>query len=650
MLFYGIFDVGASYPEKKNMKYCVFLLLLLSGLSAKGKDLELKTTIEGVTVFRNGAQVTRTGTLSIPVGEHLIKVKNVSPLLLKESIQVNGEGTFTLLSVNYQQDYTEQTPAADIRALEAREQEVRRKLEEIQVKLEVLRSEEEIISTLKKLILDQPNAVDQVIKAQETARVRLTQIKTEQLRLGREQKQLQQEEQRVSQELSAKKLPKAIFENAIVIKVAAKQESRASFTVNYLVQNARWYATYDIRVNDISQPLSLRYKANISQQTGEDWNKVKLTLSSGDPSVSSEKPQLQAWWLRLNEAYAAPRKAGSNFDRYSGNQYLKLQGRVTDEYGDPLAFANVMVVGSTIGAATDMEGFYMLTLPPNAKQVQVSYIGYKTTTLNISGEKLNVILPEEEVRLEEVVITKEASAKHSVSTASVERAPVRGARGRNKTSAASVSVPVVTPVENIIQTEFSIEQPYTIPSDTRHYTVEIQELELPATYQYYCAPRIDKEVFLTARLTQWDQYNLLEGQAQVFFEGTYVGQTLIDVKYLSDTLEIALGRDKHIQVERQKIRDYQKKQWVGSDRFVAREWEIKVRNGKKQKISLLLEDQFPLTADSRIEVKQEERSGGKLEEKTGIVSWHITLEPSQTETRKLRYTVKHPKGYWVGLD
>src|SRR5690554_3651924 len=118
--------------------------------------------------------------------------------------------------------------------------------------------------------------------------------------------------------------------------------------------------------------------------------------------------------------------------------------------------------------------------------------------------------------------------------------------------------------------------------------------DLPAFYQYYCVPKIDKDAFLIANIVDWEKYNLLEGEANVFFEDTYVGKTLMDVRYASDTLEISLGRDKKVSVNREKIKDYTAKQFIGNKKEETRAWKTTVKNNKNQAINMIILDQVPV--------------------------------------------------------
>ncbi|MGC9344001.1 MAG: DUF4139 domain-containing protein, partial [Bacteroidales bacterium] len=167
--------------------------------------------------------------------------------------------------------------------------------------------------------------------------------------------------------------------------------------------------------------------------------------------------------------------------------------------------------------------------------------------------------------------------------------------------------------------------------------------ELPAIYQYYSVPKIDKDAFLIANIVDWEQYNLLEGEANIFFEDTYVGKTLLDVRFASDTLEISLGRDKMISVEREKIKDFSSKQFIGTKKEETRAWKTTIRNNKNQAINMILLDQVPVSTLEEIEVTVDEKSGGKLDEETGVIKWEFSLEPGKSKEFNLRYSVKYQK-------
>ena len=188
----------------------------------------------------------------------------------------------------------------------------------------------------------------------------------------------------------------------IEVKVDLPQAGRVDFNLTYYVKNAGWFPTYDVRAVAINQPMQLSYKANVFQNTKEDWHKVPVTLSSANPNRSTIAPELQTYWLDYGKH--APRYDSEMTD--SG-----VSGVVTDEKGDPIAGALVQVKGTSLGTVTDFNGRYSITLPRDAKSLQFSFIGYISQTHNVHGPSLNVSLKEDVASLQEVVATGSHSKK-----------------------------------------------------------------------------------------------------------------------------------------------------------------------------------------------------------------------------------------------
>jgi len=676
----------------------ITILFILIAIKISAKEIDLKTSITEVTVFQSGAQVNRTGSVIIPAGESEIIISDATSLLKKESIQVNGDGDFIIMSVNYQPKLSDvDNEKSKWAGLETKQKSLMKQMEDLSVKIQVLKSEEESIMNLTNISTTTKGVtVEQIVKAQEMVRLKLAQIKTAKLKISRQILDLFEEHKTVSQHLVALKSPKQSIEYQIVVKVSAKKEVKGNFTLNYIVPNARWYPTYDLRVKNVLEPMIIEYKANVTQESGEDWDNIKLKLSTGDPSQSSEKPKIEAWWLYLNNNYIQPQRPNS-FYRYTDARFTRVKGVILNQAtGEPIPWCTVMVSGTSIGTTADANGSFSLVLPNNAKYLYVYSIGYNRQTVNLSEEELTVKLYKKYTPLNKTVntdyekqlmtvqspifhtgysgllptidlavndeydmIATDANGVYAFAmaeeamyeTESLESARYSVNKISSKESRRLEAEQIVaTKTLNIVSTEYTIEEKYSIPSNPKNIKVSIQRIQTDAKYQFYCAPRLDKDVFITAQLIDWEQYNLLEGQANVFFEETFIGNTFFDTRYLVDTLEISLGRDKGIKVERKKSKDYKRNQLIGSDNIAYRDWDISVRNAKQQSIDIIIEDQFPMSVDSKVVITQEEMSDGKLNETTGIVSWAFKLDPSTTKKMQLKYKVKFPKGNTVGLD
>ena len=197
--------------------------------------------------------------------------------------------------------------------------------------------------------------------------------------------------------------------------------------------------------------------------------------------------------------------------------------------------------------------------------------------------------------------------------------------------------------QTTLNTKFDISIPYTVNSGAKSTTVDIKKEKLEASYSYAVAPKFDQDAFLIARVTNWDQYDLLAGQANLFFEGTYVGKTYINPKKANDTLELSLGRDKHIVVERKPVKDFTSKKLIGSNQRETYAYEITVRNTKKVPISIILEDQLPISSHSDIEVSEVVLGGAIWDKVTGKLKWELKIPSGQQKKVTYSFEVKYPK-------
>jgi uncharacterized protein (TIGR02231 family) len=195
-----------------------------------------------------------------------------------------------------------------------------------------------------------------------------------------------------------------------------------------------------------------------------------------------------------------------------------------------------------------------------------------------------------------------------------------------------------------ISTSFDIDIPYTIPADGQEHVVSVKKYELPATYRYYAVPKLDKDAFLQAEVTGWDGLNLLPGKSNIFYEGTYVGQGYLDARNIKDTLSISLGRDKKIVIKKEQDSKLRSVHTIGSNVREQSAYNISVRNTRKEPVTLIIEDQLPVSTDKDILVEDIDNGGASVEDKTGKLTWSLTLNGNEQKQLSFGYTLKYPKG------
>ena len=201
----------------------------------------------------------------------------------------------------------------------------------------------------------------------------------------------------------------------------------------------------------------------------------------------------------------------------------------------------------------------------------------------------------------------------------------------------------VTIQEGEMAVEYNIETLQDVESDNKEHIVAIQEIEMPALYSYHTVPKLDMTAYLLARVTDWSKYNLLAGEANIFFDDNYVGKSYLNPNVSADTLLISLGRDEKINVKRVKLNDYSAKKLLSGNIRETKAFETTIKNNKNTAIEIELLDQYPISKNSQIEVTLEDANGATVTTEYGKLLWKIKLQPNESRKIKLVYTIKYPK-------
>src|SRR5690606_40818647 len=103
---------------------------------------------------------------------------------------------------------------------------------------------------------------------------------------------------------------------------------------------------------------------------------------------------------------------------------------------------------------------------------------------------------------------------------------------------------------------------------------------LPIYYQYYAAPELNENLFLTATIKNWEKFDLLTGEANIYFEGSYAGKSIINPQATADSLNLSLGIDPNIIVKREKLENFKSKSFLGATRIVDKGYKLEVKDRK----------------------------------------------------------------------
>lgn len=533
------------------MKKLLLVTFLVSAIAFAQKPIFTSAKVKAATVYFNAAELQQTTSVNLPVGTSEIVIKNVADYLNENTVQIGAPSSVTVLSVQFTQNYIseyeidESNPAI---------KKVRDSITLVQKEIKKVQNDK--VSNSKTIELIDKNQmvaginsglnVAELMKLTDYYKNKRTELSNSYDSLDEKEAKLNLKLQNLNTklEINTQKEEKS-SQGKLILQVMNEVAGNVNLDINYITNTATWNPFYDLRVESVKDPINMMYKAQVTQNSGIDWKKVKLTLSSGNPNQNNQAPLLSSWFLRYGYE-----------DAYKDNNIVnKLQGRV-------------------------------------------------------SGVELN-----------EVVVAGAYGIKKEKQVRSIN----------------------ATDNENQLNVSFDIDIPYDILSNGKAHSVALKEIKLPATYKYYAAPRVEKEAFLLAEINDYSKYNLLPGEANIIFEGLYVGKTNINPNQTADTLNLSMGRDKKISIKREKVVDKSGTKFLSSYKEQTFTYDLTVRNNKKEEVQMLLKDQYPLSTDKDITIEVLDDGNAKVNTETGIMTWELKLAPNETKKIRISYKVKYPK-------
>lgn len=527
---------------------CITSAILIFS-NAVWADTQQKATIESAVIFLNGAELTSTARVTLQQGENEILFTNIAGNVNQQSLTISADRDVVVESSTFQNNYLVSdnlSPRATVLKDSIERLTIDRDLVNTQItvfneQIAVLQSNKQVggantgmsVAELQKLLDLISTKMGNYINNKQTLTAKM--------------KKMDEHITRLNQQLDEERKKDFQPGGQLKVKFYAKNATSTKITLTYVVPNAGWSPSYDLKVDKLNEPVHLYYKANVYQNCGVKWDNVHVTLSTGNPNENAQAPTLNPWYL----AFYVPQPV---------YRYKKSANA-----GAP-AYQN---------AEKSME--VMDAAPPQPTTMN-EYV-----TVNNSG----------------------------------------------------------------INTKFDIELPYTIPSDGQAHLVSIKTYDVPASYRYFAVPKMDENAFLQAQVTNWQDLDLLPGNSNIFYEGSYVGQGYIDVHNVTDTMSFSLGRDKKIVIKRERDKEKRSVKMIGSNVRESFSYNITIRNTRKEPLNMVILDQIPVSNDKDIVIEDKETTGGNINEATGEVKWEFNIKPNDTKKLTIGYTVKYPKGKQV---
>ncbi|GKX61446.1 membrane protein [Pragia fontium] len=547
----------AFYSRRFSISLLSASLALACPALAYADSLTEKVRLNDVTVFIRGAELFNSGKVSLPAGESEVVFTNIASGLNEQSLMIEADNGVVVQSSGVRRDYLSENLSPEVESLKKQIESEVRAQSKLNVQREVIQAQLAILESNRALGGEKEGAsVEQVNQMLQLVNNKMREVLLTDIDLREQLAEIDKNIEKLNKQLAEAQQKSGQAVNQVVVKFYSPKAVTSDIKLSYVIRDAGWVPTYDVRVDNITQPVKLSYKANVFQNSGINWDKVNLTLSTGNPSEGAQAPRLMPWYIDLNK------------------QPLLSVSKMKND---------VMEVSAPA--------------PSNA----------------LMGAELDGNFAEG-----------------------------AGLEQRKKVSK-PLSDYVVTDVGGV-NTRFSITLPYNIAADGKGHSVMIKQVDVQGDYRYVVVPKLEQDAFLQVQLKAWENLNLLPGKSNIFFEGSYVGQGYIDTRYIKDTLDLSLGRDKKILVNRENAKlTTAKAEFFGNSVNQQYSYTMDVRNTRKEPIKLVVLDQIPMSRNASVTVDSVQYDGASYNKDTGEVQWLLDLAPNELRKLSLSYTVKSPK-------
>ena len=593
----------------RTLFIAITVLLNIGICKAGDEKVNSKAEINNITVYRLGAEIQQRFKASIKKETQYIEISNVSSSLEKNSLQIKSDNNITILGFEFSNTFLgEEVKSAAYQKLEDSANIINKEINKLNSRNSTLKDLQSVLNSNKDIKGTQNGLnVAELIKLMEFYKTKSTELKNEITDIDEKIIKLNEIAIKLNNQLTEERKKNTQKGGRLIIQISCNIPGTYDFKINYLTPNANWQPFYDIKTQNINTPFDLIYKAKISQTTGIDWNQVKLKLSTALPNQFGNAPILQTWFLQ----YVEPKMKINRSEPLADVSYYKSTPQ--------LLTGSVAIRGSN-------------TLKENVEPL------YVVNGNVISKEEFKDISPQS-IKSINVLKGKDATEQYGS----------HGVYGVIIITLKDELSDYVTVQDNALTTVYDIDIPFDIATNGKDQVAVLQTKKVDAKYIFYSIPKLNDNVYLVAQVPNWSKLNLLDGEANLFFENTYVGKTNITATSVQDTFDLTIATDNRVFVKREKLKDYSSTQFLSNYKKEIFTYEITVKNNKNQAVSMNIKDQYPISSNKEIEVELVESNNGSINAETGELKWQIPLQPNEQKKIRFQYSVKYPKDKKLNL-
>jgi hypothetical protein len=615
----------------------VFSLLFYIIAVAQTKKLSAETLIDHVTIFSSGARVERTSLVNIQAGRTEITFAGLSNQLEQQTVQLKADANITMLSIQTTRDFL------SVRKIDQEEKiltelsnAAKDKLDQDAKLLDVYKNEETML--IKNQVIGGQAGVkaSELKESLDLQRQRLTEVYGKEMEIQKRLITDQHEFEKNQLQLNEISKKKDSVNYIVYVLIESRETRTVNFQLEYNIRDAGWYPTYDVRVDEVSKPLNVTMNANVFQRSGETWKNVSLLLSTGSPNENATPSQLQPWMVGFYDPSVTLRGQINN---------RTVSGRIIDNNNQPIRGVTVIAKGQNNATLSDENGFFKLQSVSSGQTIRVSSVGFEPKEFSANTGYYSISMTPASTSLNDVVVVGFSNSSAMESMAS----GIEVSRNIKLQKESIQNVSLITQFQPTT-TVFKIEEKYSLETNGKTTTIGIKQFDVPSLYDYYSAPKLDPSVFLTAQIINWQEYDFQSGEVSLYYEGTYLGKTYLDLSTTADTISLSLGKDNGIKVFRKLVKEYSSKKFIGSNRTEAKDYEISVRNSKRVPVTVHIVDQYPVSTNKEIDVTDVRASDARVDKETGMITWVVSAQPGQERNLEFGYSVKYPRDRRVVLE
>jgi TonB-dependent SusC/RagA subfamily outer membrane receptor len=601
--------------------FAAIVFLFFTNAHATDEPLIVPSSLKTVTVYRSGAELIHNTSVQLAKGNEELIIEGLSNNIDINSVQINCPAAVTIMGVEFSNNFLVIPEITTrIKFLQDSVERVQKELGKVNVQIQTITDLLEVLKSNRDIKGQQTGlSVAELMKLMDYYKNKSTELQNELLQEKDRQKKLNDLILKIRTQIKEEENKNTKTSGQLKLQLSIAAPGKYDFVISYITPNAWWTPYYDIRVDDIKSPLKVIYKAKVVQTTGIDWKKVKLSLSTSVPNQWGNAPVLNSWFL----SYINPVNI---MERKLSNVPMALQGKVAGVQIQDKSELNEVVVN----------GYAKIRGAKSYKDSEPLYVVNGAIMSANDFAKLN---PNS---IKSIDVLKDASATS-----------LYGSRGTNGVVVVTLKDGLedyVSVADNELNVTFDIDLPYDVPTNGKEQTATLKEYSVNALYKYYAVPKLDKDAYLLAEVPDWEKLNLLPGDANIIFEGTYVGKSFIDPSSTLDTLSLTLGRDKRVVIKKEKLMDYSSTKFLGTNKVQKFTYELTVKNNKKDTVRMMLKDQYPLTTTKEIEVELLDDGGASVNSEIGLLTWKLELAPGEVKKVRFSYSVKYPKDKLLNLN